>query len=101
MDASWRGQHSVLPLFFVLLVVCLAGPLACGYSTFMMVSFCVECDEGSSTTEPSRVLCQSGVAVCWARWRGLLFVAARLAGSCSWFCAGSIRFSKRGGGEGT
>ena len=52
-------------------------------------------------TEPGRVLCQSGVAVSWARWRGLLFVEVRHAGRCSWFGAGSIRFSKRGGGEGT
>ena len=86
MNASCRGQYSVLLLFFVFIVVCLVGPLACGCSTFMMVSFCVECDEGSSTTEPGRVLCQSGVAVCWARWRGVLFVEARPAGSCSSVC---------------
>ena len=67
MNAGCRGQYSVLPLFFVLLVVCLVGPLACGSSIFMMVFFCVECDEGSSMTKPGRVLCQSGVAVCWAR----------------------------------
>ena len=48
-------------------------------------------------TEPSRVLCQGGVAMCWARWRELLFVEARPAGSCSCLCRVDTVFEVCGG----
>ena len=78
---SWYGAG----LFCVLLEDAFAGS--------RVVSFCVDCGDRSAMTGTSRTLGQCG--------RRVVFVRIQIAWNCLRFATGSIRFSKRGEGEGT